>query len=55
MMTDDADHWNTVIDPPQNSQTEADSSDDRAKENNSSAGQTSLKIMSNKQTSEYVK
>ena len=55
MMNDDADHWDKVIDPPQKPQTEADSSDDRAKETNASEGQTSLKITFNKQTPEEVK
>ena len=55
MMNDDVDHWDTVTDPSQNSQTEADSSDDRAKEMDVSGGQTSLKIMFDKHTPEGVK
>ena len=54
-MNDGADDWDMVIDPSQNPQTEADSSDDRAKETNASGGQMSLKITFNKQTPEEVK
>ena len=43
------------MDPPENPQTEADSSDDRAKETEASGGQTSFKTMFNKQTPEEVK
>ena len=55
MMNDDADHWDTVADPLQNPQTEADSSDDRAKEMDLSGGQTFLKMMFDKQTPEEIK
>ena len=44
-----------AIDPPQNPQTEADSSDNRAKETNASGGQMSFKIIFNKQPPEEVK
>ena len=55
MMNDDANQWDMVTDPPQNPQTEADSSDDRVKEMDVSGGQTSLKITFDKQTPEEVK
>ena len=51
-MNDDVDHWNMVTELPQNPQTEADSSDDTVKEVHVSGGQTSLKIMFDKQTPE---
>ena len=44
-----------VTDPSPNPQTEADSSDDRAKETDISEGQMSLKIIFDKQTQEEVK
>ena len=44
-----------VIEQPLNPQTEADSSDDRAREMDASGGQTSLKITFNKQIPEEVK
>ena len=55
MMNYDADYLDTVIDPPQYPQNEADSSDDRAKETDASGGQVFLKMTFNKQTQEEVK
>ena len=55
MTNNDVDHWDTVTDPPQNPQIKTDFSDDRVKEMDHSGGQTSLKIMFNKQTPEEVK
>ena len=49
------DHWDMVTDPPQDPQTEADSSDNRLKEMNVSVGQMSLKITFDKQAPEEVK
>ena len=52
MMNNDVDHWDTVTDPPQNPQTEADSSDNRVKEMDVSGGQMSLKTPFDKQNPE---
>ena len=49
------DQWNTVTDPPLNPQNKTDFLDGRVKEMDVSGGQTSLKIMFDKQTPKEIK
>ena len=55
VINNDPDHWDTVTNPPSNPQIEMDFSNDRVRVMDDSGGQTSLKIMFDKQTPEEVK